>query len=267
MFNQKELKDKTITELKKIADSNKINYADKAKKEDLIKLILKSQANTSSKPIVIKSVKKEIKVKPAKSKSVDIKIKPAKEKAADIKKDTKKQNNISISNGKLPDNYGKDKLILLIVNPYKGYAYWEFSDKSKNTHGLQNKDIIKYLRLYDITEKGEINKSTDYQDIRLNNDSSSWYIDFNKPNRKYIAQIGYIKSGKFIPVISSNSVVVPRDEVSHEIDKKWMINNEKYKLILEASGANVLFKHDGSQELMKFLAGNIEESISSGKIE
>jgi len=262
MLNQKELKDKIISELKKIADSNKIKYTDKSKKDDLIKLILKSQTKTVSKPKLVKSGKKEnIAKQPAKAKAVDIKINTQKKQTV-----TQKQKPVNTSNGKLPDNYGKDKLILLIVNPYKGYAYWEFSDKSKSEHGLQNNDIVKYLRLYDITDSGEIDKTTFFQDIRLNNDSSSWYIDFDKPNRKYIAQIGYIKSGKFMPIISSNSVVVPRDEVSNEIDQEWMMNNEKYKLILEASGANVLFSHDGSQELMKFLSGNIEESISSGKL-
>ncbi|MBN2544953.1 MAG: DUF4912 domain-containing protein [Spirochaetes bacterium] len=250
MLNEKELKSKTLSELKKIADKSKIKYPDKIKKDDLVELILKSEKEI----IKSNSIKKSNETK------------KNKEKTSKTIKSIQKKPVITENSDKLPDNYGKDKLILLIVNPYKGYAYWEFSDSTKNEHGLQNNNIDKYLRLYDITEKGGIDKTTVFQDIKLNNDCSSWYIDFDKPNRKYIAQIGYMKSGKFISVISSNSVVVPRDEISNEIDEKWIINNEKYKLILEASGANVLFTHDGSQELMKFLAGNIEESISSGKL-
>src|SRR4030042_1837028 len=100
MLNQKELKVKTISELKKIADSNKIKYTDKAKKEDLIKLILKSQTKTVSKPKAVKSGKKETIEKPAKAKAVDIKINTQKKQTI-----TKKQQPITASNGILPDNY------------------------------------------------------------------------------------------------------------------------------------------------------------------
>ena len=42
-----------------------------------------------------------------------------------------------------------------------------------------------------------------------------------------------------------------------------MLSEDQFEIMMSASGADVMFQHDGSQELMKFLSGNLDNNISS----
>ena len=106
--------------------------------------------------------------------------------------------------------------------------------------------------------------SDSFFDIKVNDLANNWYINLGAPNKTYIVDLGYFKDSKFITLLRSNVASTPRDDVSEQIDQEWMLTDEKFRMILQASGGNTLFQHDGSQELMKFLAGNVEESLSSG---
>jgi len=220
MFKKNDLEKKSLIELKKIADKNKLEYKDKITKNKLIEIILTNEENEKKREII---------------------------------------NSIP----DLPKVYGKNKIVLMIKDPYNGFAYWDIDNNVIKEHDLDNNTINKYIRVYDITECETPDNSQIFFDIRIDLKSYNKYINFPKPNRTYIIDLGYFKNNKFIKLLRSNSVILPRVDVSEELDNEWVLTEKQFESIMEASGADIMFQHDGSQELMKFLAGNIGENISS----
>lgn len=247
MYSQKELKAMTVKELKALADENKINYKKSIKKADLIDLILLS--------LKVNDVeeKKQEEFHKASASSVSY-------------QDDSSSTNLNYYEDipELPLFYGKDKMVFMVRDPYWGFVYWEFSDKTTEYHDLHNPVLDKYLRVYNISGSGNPATAGSFFDIKINGVANNWYINFQEPNNTFVVDIGYFKDGNFVTVLRSNPATTPRDGVSDQIDEEWMLSDDQFKFILNASGANALFQHDGSQELMKFLAGNISENVSSG---
>jgi len=161
----------------------------------------------------------------------------------------------------LPSSYGKNKIIFMIRDPYWGFAYWDISEELKKEHNLLN--IDKFLRVYDITSNNTPDAPDSFFDIKVNNEANNWYIKLPSPNRNFIIDYGYFKNGNFITLLRSNPARTPRDNVSENIDEEWMLTDDQFALIMKASGADQLFQQIGSQELIKFLASNLNEEISS----
>lgn len=253
MYDEKVLKKETIKNLKSIADENKIDYPAKIKKDDLIKLILQGLKNAET----VKEVKENFSGKKSSSSAS----------SSNMNKIEKTPlQDFFDSTPDIPKTYGKDKIVFLVRDPYWGFVYWELTDKMKNDHNLNDENS--YLRIYDISNGSAAENSSDYFDIKINSSADNWYINFPQPNRTFIIDLGYIKDGNFITILRSNAASTPRDNVSDQIDQEWMLSDENFASILHASGADRLFEQMGSQELMKFLAGNIQEGneLSSGII-
>ena len=119
----------------------------------------------------------------------------------------------------LPDAYGIDRLVLMPKNPRTLFAYWEI------TPGLQEKMREQYQTLW---EQGtptlrlhELDKGL-YKNIDINYDVDNWYVTVDEANRTYYVEIGQIlKDGRFITMLSSNTVRTPRDSISAVIDPRW----------------------------------------------
>jgi uncharacterized protein len=245
MLNEVDLKKKNVAELKKIAKTKNIKIEPKLKKDEIIKLILMSEKNDE----IAGQKKDEISVK--NSSMIN---------AVSDKKENSKDN---LNNGyRLPDSYNKDKLVFMVRDPKWGFVYWEITESKIQQHGLSA--VEKYLRCYDITESGSPENAGSIFDIRINDLTNNWYINFPDSNRTYIIDYGYFKDGKFVTVIRSNAATLPRDAISDQVDLEWMLPDDMYQYLLKASGAGQLFQQIGSQELMKFLAGNVNENLSSG---
>jgi hypothetical protein len=242
MYNLSELKKLTVPELKKIAKKQNISLPVKCKKDQVIKLIMESDNITKT----VEQKKSEISI--SSSSTINIQYYP--------------ENKNKIDENNLPDNYNKDKLVFMIRDPRWGFVYWEITGSLKEKHNLNS--IEKFIRCYDITGTDKVESSLSFFDIKINDNTNNWYINFPSSNRTYIVDYGYFKDGKFITVLRSNPATFPRSEISDQIDQEWMMNDDQYQYLLKASGAGQLFQQIGSQELLKFIAGNVNESLSSG---
>jgi hypothetical protein len=237
-MNINDFSKKSISELKKIADNNKIKYDSKIKKDHLIKLILENNKLNET------AETKEKEISGNQASSIN---QPYYEERKDIFKDIKN----------LPEHYNKDKLVFMVRDPYWAFTYWEISDCLKNNHNLFTEE--KYLRVYDITDSNNQDKPDYFFDIKLTDIAQNWYIKLPKANSTYFLDFGYFKDGKFINILRSNVASSPRDSISDKIDVEWMMPDEDYRRLLEASGANKMFQQIGSMEMMKFLSGNVSE--------
>jgi len=247
MFNKKDLSNLTISDLKKIADEIKVNYSKNIKKEDLVNLILQAEK--------MKELTEE--------KKSDLNNNPHSQTSFQYYESKNIKNEYIPTNSEedLPKVYGKNKIVLMVRDPYWGFAYWDLSEDLIKEHNLFN--VKKFLRVYDITNSNNIDKPDSFFDIQINNEANNWYIKFQNANRTYFVDYGYIENGNFKTLLRSNVIKTPRDNVSDQIDEEWMLTDDKFRLILKASGADQLFEQIGSQELIKFLAGNVSDNVSS----
>lgn len=143
----------------------------------------------------------------------------------------------------LPGGYGKDRIVVMVRDPYWLHAYWELTRMSvqraeaalgQDWHG--SKPI---LRLLDVSSHGVTNSSESIlRDIDIHGGCNNWYIDVNNPPRSFRVDIGYLsRRGRFYVLARSNVVNTPRAGVSDVIDENWSdIDQKKADRLYAMSG-------------------------------
>ncbi|MFH0924801.1 MAG: DUF4912 domain-containing protein [bacterium] len=127
-----------------------------------------------------------------------------------------------------PENYGRNKITLLVRDPYWIHAYWEISsiklEQAKKEFGGEWPKVKSILRIYDVTtiDFNGLNANNFY-DIEITGETSNWYINVVTPNSSYCVDIGLrLPEGKFYTLARSNTVSTPRDQLSEVIDEEWI---------------------------------------------
>lgn len=121
----------------------------------------------------------------------------------------------------------KDRIVLLVRDPFWLQAYWELKRStidrirvamSENWHGAQPT-----LRLSEIESINTTSTSESVvRDIEIHGGVSNWYIDVVDPPKCYRVSIGYkAANGKFYPLARSNKVTTPRPGNSDTVDENW----------------------------------------------
>ncbi len=140
----------------------------------------------------------------------------------------------------LPADYGKDRLTLLVRDPWWIFAYWEVTPRreeevwnlvrSRGSRGGQ-----KVLRVYDVTD-GDISRSRHFFDIEVQDSLGNWYVEVGAPDRAWVAEIGVRTDRGFFAFVRSNVVRTPRFGVSDVVDEEWMIPDELWQKIYGLQG-------------------------------
>jgi hypothetical protein len=127
----------------------------------------------------------------------------------------------------LPGGYGKDRIVLMVRDPYWLHTYWELTHRAiqraeaalgQDWHGSRP-----ILRLIDVTTR-DSNGGTEaiVKDVPIHGGCNNWYIDVANPPCSYRVDIGYLsKRGQFYALARSNVVTTPRAGVSDVIDENW----------------------------------------------
>ena len=122
----------------------------------------------------------------------------------------------------LPSRYGVDKLVLMPRDPRWIYAYWEIAherhQKLYEQHLAEWSSSRPALRFYDLTETSP--GRTQF-DVILNEEADNWYVRVDRPDHRLIAELGRLFPGRFVPLVRSNEVTMPRESVSGEIAEDW----------------------------------------------
>lgn len=247
MMEKEDLVLLSVSELKKIATEIGIKFDQKAKKNELVDVLLKS--GLELKP----SVEKTELIQDVYSGSLP----------SDKFNDDRKPK-MSNEDIELPKSYGKNKLVFMIRDPYWGFAYWEISNEVFNQYQLYDKEM--FIRIYDITTTEKVDSADSFYDVKIDGNASNWYIKLPQANRKYVADYGFFKETYYVSLLRSNVSISPRDDISDQIDAEWSLTDDQFRQILKASGADQMFEQIGSQELMKFLASNVSDNESSDSL-
>ncbi len=125
----------------------------------------------------------------------------------------------------LPESYGQTRVVLLPVDPYLVFAYWELdpSDlaKARARLGRKNPKFRAALRFYDVSgvrwEGANANSSFDVDvDLRTGN----WYVHLWSPGKSYFVDLGIkTEDGRFVSITRSGVAHTPRAEPSPKVEE------------------------------------------------
>ncbi|MBA3847603.1 MAG: DUF4912 domain-containing protein [Planctomycetes bacterium] len=128
----------------------------------------------------------------------------------------------------IPDRYGRDRLVLMVQDPFHVFAYWELSaqalDQARTACGEQGTPVL-ILHTASGAEQREV-------DLRGGN----YYLSV-APNANYEAQLALRDSkGQLHPLARSNRVTTPAATVSARRDEQWMSVDDSFGELLEMAG-------------------------------
>lgn len=127
----------------------------------------------------------------------------------------------------LPAGYGKDRIVVMVRDPYWLHAYWELTrqaiQRAEAALGQEWHTARPILRLLDVSSSDtSCTSETTVRDIPIHGGCNNWYIDVANPPRSYRVDIGYLaRSGRFYVLARSNVVTTPRAGASDVIDENW----------------------------------------------
>jgi hypothetical protein len=104
--------------------------------------------------------------------------------------------------GDLPSSYGKNRLVLLPVDPFLVYAYWDLTADPPPTAGARA-----ILRFHESTVAAKGSRTFD---VDLDLAAGHWYVHLWSPDKVYEADLGLrTEDGAFFELAHSNTVRTP----------------------------------------------------------
>jgi hypothetical protein len=137
---------------------------------------------------------------------------------------------------------GKDRIVLLVRDPYWLQACWEVSRQSvlrAQAAMAEQWHLAKpVLRLYEV-ETGSTTSSAErvVREIPVHGGVKNWYIDIKDSPKSFRVELGYVaENGRFHGLVRSNTVSTPSPGSSDAIDENWTDIAENYEKIYAMSG-------------------------------
>ncbi len=140
------------------------------------------------------------------------------------------------------ENVVKDRLVVMVRDPYWLHAYWEISRKSmervKVALGQYWHAAKPVLRVYEVLRDGTTTAIRQpIRDVVVHGGVNNWYIDVQNPPKTYQLDLGYVSPGnRFHCVARSNVVSTPPAAAADSFDKNWADVAKEYDRIFALSG-------------------------------
>ncbi len=144
----------------------------------------------------------------------------------------------------LDHHCGKDRMIVMVRDPYWLHAYWELSRstlaRAQAALGQEWHTAKPILRVMDVSSEDTTSSTERHvRDIPIHGGVNNWYIDVNAPPRSFRVDVGYLSQrGKFFVLARSNVVNTPRAGASDVLDQNWSSVQDQYKKIYHQSGGS-----------------------------
>ncbi len=118
--------------------------------------------------------------------------------------------------GYLPESYGTNKLFLVARDPHILFAYWDLNKTQYQEAARAANDGKVFLEVY-VPGEGRV------QQIHIWDTHKNWYLQVNRPDTNFVAQLGYYRpDGSFEVLARSAEVRTPRDTLSPNTDAKFV---------------------------------------------
>lgn len=136
----------------------------------------------------------------------------------------------------------RDRLVVMVRDPYWLHAYWELSRKSVEraqvAMGQHWHSARPVLRLTEVNRDGTtISARHVVRHIDIHGGVNNWYIDVQDPPKSYQLEIGYLASdGRFFSLARSNVVTTPAPGSNQDFDRNWADVAKDFDRIYALSG-------------------------------
>ncbi|MFH1920610.1 MAG: DUF4912 domain-containing protein [Planctomycetota bacterium] len=143
------------------------------------------------------------------------------------------------SNG---DENAKDRLVVMVRDPYWLHAYWEVTrqsvERARVAMGQHWHAARPILRLSEVTRDGTTSTVRNVlRDIEIHGGVNNWYVDVDDPPKSFQLDIGYLgPDGKFLCLIRSNAVTTPLSGPVDGVDGNWAEVAQDFDRIYALSG-------------------------------
>ena len=140
------------------------------------------------------------------------------------------------------NDHAKDRLVVMVRDPYWLHAYWELTRKSveraKAALGQYWHGARPVLRVYEVLRDGTTTSIRQaIRDVEIHGGVNNWYIDVYDPPKNYQLDVGYLAAeGKFYCLARSNVVNTPPAAVGDAFDRNWADVAKDFDRIFALSG-------------------------------
>ncbi len=121
----------------------------------------------------------------------------------------------------------KDRLVLMVRDPYWLHAYWELTrrsiDRARSSLGQHWHAAKPVLRLCEVSRKGTTSTTRrTVREIPIHGGVNNWYIDVQEPPKSFLVEIGYLAPDHDLFCLArSNVVTTPRAGSGDAFDLNW----------------------------------------------
>lgn len=126
----------------------------------------------------------------------------------------------------LPQAYGRNRLVMMVVDPRQVHAYWEVTPQklAESREMLGSAGLFPaVLRFYDTAAFGSAQASPSSFDVPVDLQSRNWYVHLWSPDKSYYAELGLKHdTGQFVPLAKSNVVRTPRALPVVQVEEHFM---------------------------------------------
>lgn len=133
--------------------------------------------------------------------------------------------------GTLPYEYGEERIALMARDTSMVYGYWELpQSRLENEKARFGRGSILCVRVYDVTGvQWDGSNATAYFDQEVHDRVGTWYFDLDRPAHSFCADVGLRSpDGRFLTLLRSNIVTLPREGISDVLDEEWMLLEEQF---------------------------------------
>jgi uncharacterized protein len=164
----------------------------------------------------------------------------------------------------------KDRLVVMVRDPYWLHAYWEISrktiERAKVALGQYWHGSRPVLRVCEVMRDGTTTSTRQpVRDVEIHGGVNNWYIDVHNPPKAYQLDIGYLApGGRFFCLARSNVVSTPAVVGDDSFDKNWTDVAKDFHRIFALSGG--YSEPVASGELKEVLEERLQRPVAESTV-
>jgi uncharacterized protein len=188
----------------------------------------------------------------------------------EIKAKLAQSKNLSFKSVAEGNGHRRDRLVVMVRDPYWLHAYWELSgrgiERARAAMGQHWHAARPVLRLEEVTRNGTTTSASRVvRDIAIHGGVNNWYVDVQNPPKSYQLEIGYASTeGKFFALARSNVVSTPHAGAGCAFDKNWADVAKDFDRIYAMSGGYV--EQDTSRELKEVFEEHLRRPMGGAAV-
>jgi hypothetical protein len=184
-----------------------------------------------------------------------------------IKAQLERAKNLSHGNGKSKRRSVKERIVLMVRDPYWLHAYWEIRRQSvERVQAAMSQDwhtARPFLRLLEVSDPSASSAAERVvRDIEVHGGVNNWYVHVDTSPASYRLELGYMApDGRFFPLVRSNVVTTPEPGASDALDENWTDVAKNFDKIYAMSGG--YSPDNNSRELQELFEERLRRPMGS----